>query len=50
MEQGRHTRVVGLVRVVFALVEPVLLLLLLDLVVRDGALLVRLVDTRVTDV
>jgi hypothetical protein len=46
----RHTRVVGLVRVLLALMEPVLLLLLLDLAVRDGALLVRLVDTRVTDV
>lgn len=37
-------------RVLLALVEAVLLLLLLDLGVADGALVTGLVDLRVTDV
>lgn len=44
------TGVVGLVRVLLALVEASLLLLLGDLRVLVGSLVTSLVDTRVTDV
>jgi hypothetical protein len=44
------TGVVGLVRVLLALVETGLLLLLGDLRVLVGSLVLGLVDTRVTDV
>lgn len=44
------TGVVGLVRVLLALVETGLLLLLGDLRVLVGSLVTSLVDTRVTDV
>jgi hypothetical protein len=48
--RDEHTGVGGLVRVLLALVEAVLLLLLLNGRVADGALVIRLVDTRVSDV
>ena len=46
----KHTGVLGLVRVLLALVEAGLLLLLLELGVADGALVTGLVDLGVTDV
>jgi hypothetical protein len=46
----QRTGVGGLVRVLLALVESVLLLLLLERSVRDSALLVRLVHSSVADV
>jgi hypothetical protein len=48
--KDERTGVGGLVRVLLALVEAVLLLLLLNGRVADGALVIRLVDTRVSDV
>lgn len=49
-DEGLRTGISSLVRVILALVEPILLLLLLDLRVGHGALVVRLVDSRVSDV
>lgn len=46
----KHTGVLGLVRVLLALVEAGLLLLLLDLGVGPGDLVLGLVDRTVTDV
>jgi len=48
-DRNEHTGVGGLVGVVLALVEAVLLLLLLESRVADGALVVSLVDGRVSD-
>jgi cobalamin synthase len=48
--KDERTGVGGLVRVLLALVEAVLLLLLLNGRVADGALVIRLVDSRVSDV
>ena len=50
LAKAEHTGVGGLVRVLLALVEAVLLLLLLNGRVADGALVIRLVDSRVSDV
>ena len=49
-EKEEHTGVVGLVGVLLALVEAVLLLHLLNLGVGPGDLVARLVDAGLTDV
>ena len=47
---GKRTGVVGLVRVVLALVEPVVLLLFLDQRIGDVTLVIMLVSTGIADV